>query len=387
MKLVKSFVPVLFFLFFNNTLKAQQDSSSCHLRISVLTCAPGAELYSTFGHTAIRVIDSVRHTDLVFNWGTFDFDDPNFYLKFIRGKLEYFLSVDPFNEFIYTYQYEQRSIWEQELNLDCAKKLQLFAAIQKNLQGGNRFYKYDFLLDNCTSRVRDIVFGNINGLRVTDSLTEDGITYRNQIHEYLDEGAKPWSKLGIDILLGSKLDKKVTNWNAMFLPDYLMQGLDESNLADEGIIHPSTIIYAANPPDIKSWKYAPVLIFSILFAGLIVISLLKKGWAVRTTRIFDSLLLYITGVLGFLLLFMWFGTDHTVCKNNFNLLWALPTNFVAAFFIWKRPLWVRRYFYVAALIYGLFLLSWFWLPQQINIALIPLVLYMLLRCSKLATGK
>jgi len=387
MKLVKFVILILAFFGSINISTAQTDSSNCRLRISVLTCAPGSELYSTFGHTAIRVIDSTQQLDLVFNWGTFDFNDPNFYLKFIRGKLDYILSVDKYNDFIVTYQEEQRSIWEQELELTCKEKLELFAAMKQNLQGANRFYKYDFLFDNCTTRVRDMVFKNIPGLRVTDSLTLDGVTFRNQIHEYLDEGAKPWSKLGIDILLGSKLDKNVNNWDAMFLPDYLMQGLDVSNLADEGIIHPSTLIYKATPQDIRAWKYAPLLIFSLFFALLIAFSFMHKPWAIRITKIADSLFLYITGVLGFLLIFMWFGTDHTICKNNYNLIWALPFNFIAAFFIWKRPLWVRRYFYAAALLYGLLLLSWFWLPQQINIALIPLTIYMLLRCSKLATGK
>ncbi|WP_153797538.1 Lnb N-terminal periplasmic domain-containing protein [Foetidibacter luteolus] len=383
MKITRWLLPaVVFFLSFY--IAGAQTDSSCHVRISVLTCTPGSELYSTFGHTAIRVIDSTRRTDLVFNWGTFDFDDPDFYMKFVRGKLEYFLSVEPYNEFIRVYQYEQRSIWEQVLSIDCSHKKQMLNALSKNLQGANRYYKYDFLLDNCTSRVRDIVFANLSGLAITDSLVQYGFTYRNQIHEYLDEGAKPWSKLGIDILLGSMMDKPVTNWNAMFLPDYLMQGLDESNLAAEGVIEPSNIIYQASPPDIQSWKYAPLMIFSIICTLFFGLSLLKNRWAVSITRLFDSLLLYITGLLGILLLFMWFGTDHTVCQKNYNLLWALPTNIFAAFFLWKKALWLRRYFLLLALIYGMLLVTWFWLPQQLNIALIPLVLYLLLRCSKLA---
>jgi hypothetical protein len=374
---------VAWLLLFAQSVFSQTDSS--HVRISVLTLEPGNELYSTFGHSAIRLIDSTTHKDLVFNWGTFDFDDPDFYAKFVRGKLDYFLSIEPYQNFVITYQEEKRSIWEQELALSYEKKQALLNALKTNLSGGNRFYKYDFLFDNCTTRIRDLLFNNLPDLRIQDSLTDAGTTYRNLIHEYLDEGAKPWSKLGIDVLLGSKLDKPVSNHSAMFLPDYVMQGLDMSNYAEEGQVTPAKMIYTASPPDIKTWKYAPLLLFGIICILLFVISLSHKRWAVLTTKFFDSFFLYITGLLGFLLVFMWFGTDHTVCKANFNLIWALPTNFVAAFFIWKRPLWVRKYFFIVAIVYGLFLLSWFWLPQQINLALIPIVLFLALRCSKLAS--
>ncbi len=139
------------------------QDTRCHTRISLLTCAPGEELYSTFGHTALRVIDSVAGSDIVYNYGTFDFDDPNFYMKFIRGKLDYFLSVNQFPDFMYEYQYFQRSVWEQEINLSCSEKQQLMSALALNMQGDNRKYKYDFIYDNCTTRVRDLIFGIITG--------------------------------------------------------------------------------------------------------------------------------------------------------------------------------------------------------------------------------
>src|SRR3982751_2050087 len=114
-----------------------QDSTNCHVRISLLTCAPGQELYSTFGHTAIRITDSVTRTDIVYNYGTFDFDDPNFYMKFVRGKLDYFLSADQFPDFMYEYEETQRSVAEQVLNLNCAQKQQIIQALATNMQGTN----------------------------------------------------------------------------------------------------------------------------------------------------------------------------------------------------------------------------------------------------------
>src|SRR4051812_24672160 len=142
---------LLFYLFNLFFFAAQaQDSSNCHVRISLLTCAPGQELYSTFGHTAIRITDSIRRTDIVYNYGTFEFDDPNFYMKFVRGKLDYFLSAAYYPDFMYEYQEEQRSVTEQVLNLSCTQKQQIVQALAINMQGANRMYKYDFVYDNCT---------------------------------------------------------------------------------------------------------------------------------------------------------------------------------------------------------------------------------------------
>ncbi len=125
----------------------------------MLTCSPGEELYSTFGHTALRVKDNATRSDIIFNYGTFEFG-PDFYTKFIKGQLRYFLSIETYADFAYSYQYESRSIQEQVLRLSCAEKEKLFAALQANAQEENKYYQYDFLFDNCTTRARDIVAGN-----------------------------------------------------------------------------------------------------------------------------------------------------------------------------------------------------------------------------------
>lgn len=363
---------IFFLLLFTVVNTKAQDS--CKLRISVLTCAPGEELYSTFGHTALRVIDSSAGTDLVFNWGTFDFSDPDFYTKFVRGKLEYYLSVEKPVEFLYVYQYEKRSILEQELNLSCNEKQQLYKAVQQNLQGANRYYKYDFLLDNCTSRVRDLLKNNTTSFVESSNIVDEHTTYRNLLHEYLDGGGKPWSKLGIDILLGSELDKKAGDHRAMFLPDYLMKGIDSSNNANSSLVKHKSMLYQADGTMEKSWKYTPFLLFALLAALMMWFNLSTAKWALTIARFFNSFLLYAVGLIGFLLLFMWFGTDHTVCQKNYNLIWALPTHFIAAFFIWKRPLWIKKYFSITAIIHLLTIGAWFFIPQQINISLLPIVL-------------
>ena len=150
---MKFFFVLLFFL--PAKIFAQDDS--CHLRISILTCSPGEELYSTFGHSAIRVTDSVSHNDIVYNYGTFNFDEPGFYTKFIRGKLSFYLSTDDFDSFISDYREEKRDITEQVLNLTCAEKYNVVMLLQTNMMALNRTYKYDFTFDNCTTRLRDLL--------------------------------------------------------------------------------------------------------------------------------------------------------------------------------------------------------------------------------------
>lgn len=381
---LKKFICLLLAAAFCITKTFAQDDG-CNLRISLLTCTPGEELYSTFGHTAIRVVDTMRHSDWVFNYGTFDFDDPDFYMKFVRGKLDYSLSVEKFSDFIYAYQLEQRSVWEQTLDISCEQRQLIWHAIEMNLQGNNRFYKYNFLLDNCTTRVRDILLTNIATLSIPKALIPAGTTSRDLIHSYLDKGGEPWSKLGIDLLLGSRIDKPVTNNQAMFLPDYLMKGVDSAVTAtDPSIVGVKHIILENAAPYTQSGKYVPLIVFAVISLVFAVLYLVQFKGASNVRKIIDCLLLYLTGLLGILILFMWFGTDHTDCRNNYNLIWALPTNFVAALFIWRRPAWLRVYFYIAFFIYGLLFISWFWLPQEFNISVVPILLLLLFRYAALS---
>lgn len=380
----KAFLLLLLGFLLLSAFSEAQTDTTCGIRISVLTCSPGDELYSLFGHSAIRIVDSIARTDTIYNWGTFDFDEPNFYLKFMRGKLLYFVSSDVLYDFLAVYQYEGRSVYEQVLNLTCDEKKQIKHAVDSNMTGDNRFYRYDFTYDNCTSRIRDLVFNNIKDLHVASDIVPPGTTFRNLIHSYLDKGGQPWSKLGIDILLGAKADKQPTNYEAMFLPDYLMKALDSSTVNNRPIVDTKKLILPQESNGEVSGVYQPLIALSIVCLLLFAISMLKASWAKTFTKFADSFLLYITGVLGLLIIFMWFFTDHIACADNYNIIWAVPTNVVAGFFVWRKPAWIRKYFLSLSFITTLLLLIWFWLPQQLNIALIPLSLLLLYRYIKLA---
>lgn len=317
---------LLFAVLFCLQTNAQTPDSS-HLRVSLLTCGTGPETWETFGHTAIRIVDSNRGTDMVYNYGTFAFSD-DFALQFMRGKLLYYLSYYPYPEFVEEYRSVNRSVEEQELLLSGDKKIELQAFLQENAKEENRYYKYDFFFDNCATRIRDVfpkslgegfVFGK------TPAATHR-ITFRDIINQYY--APKDWEKLGVNVLLGSRIDKVMTNEDMMFLPDYLRDGIAGATLNGKPIAGEVRPILGGSTP-IPLGVNQPFILMSVIclltILGLCIKPLKPLG------SFMSFLLLLITGLLGCLMLVMWFGTDHQGCQNNFNLLWALPTNIFIAF--------------------------------------------------------
>lgn len=360
----------LFFVFTIFLFKLYSQPDSSHLRISLITCSPGAELYSTFGHSALRVVDSAVYTDKVYNYGTFEFDD-DFYMNFIKGRLLYYLSVEEYRDFVAFYREEQRSISEQVLNLTAEEKLKLQKALITNADRQNRYYKYQFVFDNCATRIRDIVRANTNDkLTFKNILPAADITFRKMIHSYLHKTNNDWSGVGIDILLGMSLDEKVKNEESMFLPDFLAKGFDSASNGSRQLVSSTHTIYAApETSNAKSSVFSPFVVFAIA----VVIYLLIASWSRRAGAILDFILFFVTGLLGVLLIFMWTATDHADCKNNFNLLWAFPPHLITAFFIAAKGNRIKKYWRFAALLHAALLLLWFFLPQQFNNALIPIV--------------
>ncbi|MCW3073270.1 MAG: hypothetical protein JWP69_339 [Flaviaesturariibacter sp.] len=368
---------LLFLLSFFVRGEAQGDS--CGLRFSLLTCAPGAELYSIFGHTALRVTDAAAGTDAVYNYGTFEFG-PDFYVQFVRGKLPYALSVEDFNSFLYNYDAESRSVWEQELLLNCDQKAQLNAALQTNALPQNRTYRYDFLYDNCTTRAKDMIKRNAaQPIALTPILPKKIPTFRNLIHEKLDAGHLSWSKLGIDLLLGAKLDRKVPNEQAMFLPQNLLLGLEGATANGQPLVKKAAVILEKPSLLPKRNGFTPFIAFSLLLVAVIILSMLRPKGFQRTIAVFDVLFFAVTGIVGIVLLVMWFGTDHALCANNWNLAWALPTHLVVSPFLRSNKGWVNNYLLATIIIQSLLLIGWVFLPQELNTGFLPVVLLLLLR--------
>jgi hypothetical protein len=348
---------LLFGLFTSNQIIAQ-DSTKAALQISILTCAPGEDVYTAWGHTAIRIIDSAKQTDIVYNFGTFDFNTPNFLVEFVKGNLNYFLSADDFQNFIAEYQYYGRSIKEQVLILSDADKIKWHNALQKNLEGNNRYYLYNFITDNCTTRVKD-GFYQFATTQVPPSNIK---SFRTHVVEAPYQQGIPWIGLGIDVLLGAVSDQAPSPLQAGFLPDLLF---------DQLAAQPQFIATTQNYDFTKTTASKPTdPIYFIV--GLILVYLFvgkwNARWAVIAANFLDITLLFIYGLGGLLLVYMSLFSKHTACHYNFNIDWIHPLYWIALLFYFMKPIWagyLGRIFFIASI--GLIVVSYL-LPQSFSIS-------------------
>ncbi len=312
---------IIFWLLLGTTLWSQRSITE-GAEISILTCSPGAEIYSIFGHSAIRVNDPASEIDWVFNYGTFDFDAPNFTLKFLRGKLLYYLTVTTYDRFLAEYQYTQQDVTEQLVNLSYKDKQAIFLAIQNNLKKENKYYQYDFFFDNCVTRLRDIIADYASEV-VYPGETEGDYTFRQLLHLYTDK--MPWTQFGMDLILGATTDQKSTVADQMFLPQLFEGYLDKSHIGHDPLIKSSTAVLAFPLTQIKETFLSPTLLFGLLLAFEIVVFFLayisgdiKKNWWL------DKSWFIILTICAVIFTFMWMFTDHKVCEQNWNLLWTVP---------------------------------------------------------------
>ena len=369
-----------------NNSQSQEIQLSNFSHISLITCGPGDQLYSAFGHSALRVYDPVNKIDKVYNYGTFDFDAPNFYLNFVQGNLNYMLTVASYKRFEYGYIHENRSIYEQILNLTASEKQKVYNFLEWNALPENKFYLYDFLLDNCATRIRDVLMQSLgDSLKFKDF--EKETSFWQEINPYL--GDNTWMNFGIRLIHGLKSYKTVDKYEITFLPDFLMQAFSTAtitrNLTTEPLVKQTNTIFKAPPAQAASFTiFRPV--FVLIF--LLIIYLLITYFEYRKQRIFygfDVLLFGVTGLLGTVLFLVWVATNHNVPTNNLNIIWAIPLHLIVAILLLrkKKPAFLQYYFLITGIIQILLLLCWNWIPQELHLALIPLIIALAIRSFNL----
>ncbi|MFT3738991.1 MAG: DUF4105 domain-containing protein [Breznakibacter sp.] len=322
----------LFFLIFGLLvlLHGHSQTLSRNAKISLLTCDSGDELYSIFGHSAIRVCDTINHIDWVYNYGTFDFGTPNFYWKFAQGDLNYQLSVYKFKYFLPEYFSEGRSVIEQEFNLTIEDKQTLFERLNTNALPENKNYRYDFFFDNCATRIRDQIIALDQNGKVQFSTVSQGKTYRGLYGEYLKQS--PWIEFGIHLLLGMKADRPASSFDEMYLPEFLYVQFKQAKISMSGgevnlIAKEIKLLDFPKTDKSKSFIFWPCSVFSVLLILVTAISFydLKRA---KNSTIVDTLLFIPAGMAGLLFVFLWFFTKHGVTGDNLNLLWANPFYFI-----------------------------------------------------------
>lgn len=350
--------------------------------VFLITCAPGTETYSIYGHSALRIIISEEESDLAYNWGVFDFATPNFAWKFAKGRLEYMLGVYPFNRFLEDYFYEERSVYQQKINLEPEEINTLFALLKENLKPENIKYRYDFFYDDCSTRIRDLLEKAIGGkLRYPPEVIKDIPTFREKVGNY--QRPYPWLQLGVDLLMGTPGDKKASYRDRMFLPIDLQEGLSKAVINRNGkmiplLQNPVTILQF-DPPKIRHVFYStPLFIFSILLIGIILFSSAVRGFTPNT--IVDLVVFSIYSLLALMMIFFNFFTDHQQMKWNLNIIWLNPFILMCLIsIIFKKEwhIWFRIVFFLALIAFIVQIVF----PNAFNNAFIPLELLLIIRCS------
>ena len=385
---------ILLLIYSLQNIQSQELKLSEQSEISIITVGPGDVLYEAFGHSAIRVSDPVIGMDNIFNYGLFDFNQPNFKLNFTKGKLLYKLGKRPFQNFVTNNYYQKRWMKGQVLNLSQLEKQSMYALLEENALPKNAEYLYDPYFNNCATKLRDItkeILGN--KVHFPSSFSDESYTLRQLMNKELSWNT--WGNFGINLALGNTLDKTTTAEEYMYLPDYVYQAFKiakkSKNNIDVPLVLKEEVILNFKENKIQPKWYSPFFVFSILLLLSIVITYRDQKRNKRS-KLLDFLLFFLTGFLGIIICFLWFFTNHSTTPNNFNFLWAFFPNLFMAFILLQKniPNWVVKYikFYLLLLAVTLFVFvigrfnginGYFFGIQEFSFVLIPIILMLFMR--------
>jgi len=331
------------------------------LQVSVLTCAAGEDIYTVWGHTAVRVIDSTKGTDIVFNYGTFDFNEPNFLAKFVKGSLLYFVSANYYADFLAEYKFEKREVVEQVLNLSNAEKIKWYEALKVNMIDSNRYYLYNFISDNCTTRIKDGLFKNSAFQPVGINIS----SYRTEVVKAPYKHGLPWIGLGIDLLLGAYSDQKPSDFQAAYLPFLLHEQIANTRklvMANNVLVNTNQVA-----PDQKdSSNNTPFYTLLILIGLYLFASKWNSVATQQLAKVLDVILLLLFTIGGLLVMYMSLFSKHTACYQNYNLMWLHPFYFIAIVFYFIKNEVIGKIgmvFFAATIA---LVLTCYWLPQHFS---------------------
>ncbi|GHV14733.1 membrane protein [Bacteroidia bacterium] len=383
----KGFIFLLFIISFVQ-LNAQRYSYSQIVlsdsaQISLLTNTPwDGAVYALFGHTAIRINDPENNIDMVFNYGIFNMSKDNFIFLFVKGETDYMVAVIDFHYYVEEYEERGVGVIEQVYNLTRKEKQEIFDALVINSLPENRVYRYNYFYDNCSTRPRDIIEKYING-KIEYTPTNKRQTYRDLVHECVD--IQPWTKFGIDLVIGADADKIITDRQKDFLPHYLMNAYAGAIIKSDSterrlLLESRSILQGISPAYIEFneplYMGIALLVFTIALSLLVYI---KKWYTLGKT--YDTLLFLVAGAGGCIIFFLMFFSEHPCTNPNWNIIWLNPLQLLVALLFFVKPLTkcLSYYHFINFVALLLFLLAWCLIPQQLEIAFIPYILSICLR--------
>lgn len=348
------------------------------IQFSLLTCAPGTEIYSLFGHTAIRYQNFTQNRDLVFNYGMFSFSTPNFIFRFVKGETDYQLGITEFAPFEAEYMFRGSSVYQQVLNLTQEEKNRLLELLVLNYQPQNRIYRYNYFYDNCTTRARDQIERCIDGKVIYPDSVEEK-SFRGIVHEFT-KGFQ-WEELGMDLCLGAEADETIDMRRQMFSPFYMRAFADRAYIEEpDGKVRPlvlkeEVIVNAERDEDEAGFPFSPMtcaiafLVVNVLFA---VLQVLKKkiywGW--------DIVLYLSQGIAGCIISFLFFFSVHPTVGSNWMILLFNPIPLLyLSFMVYNDVKRNNDRYHIVNLAYlTFFMLLMPVIPQEFNLTVLPLAL-------------
>ena len=369
------------------TMTADKHDS---IRLSLLTCAAGQEIYSLFGHSAIRYENYTQGIDLVFNYGIFDFNAPNFVLRFALGETDYKLGVSSFEHFTAEYTFLGRDVWQQTLNLRQAEKITLITLLATNYRPENRTYRYNFFYDNCATRPRDMIEKAVIGQIVyasdmTDTAT--GVTFRDMLREYSKE--HPWASFSMDLCMGPKADKQISRRTQMFVPFHLQEEFRQAHIQDSAnnmrplISDERTVVEAItlSENDILN-VLTPMRLAWLLF----IIVLCSTFYGVRHQKSFwgiDLIIFPAAGLAGCILTFLALFSQHPAVSPNYLIFLFHPLHLLCIPFIIKQVRKREKSLYMMAnlIVLTFFIAFWPVIPQRFDFTVLPLALSLITRSA------
>ncbi len=317
-----------------NNISAQHyvesDLNMDSVEISLLTCRPRQNVYSLYGHTAIRIQDKQNHLDMAVNYGMFSFDKPFFILRFVFGLTDYSMDIEDFEAFRIYYATRGAGVKQQTLNLTKEEKKAIIDAIIKNYEPQNRVYRYNYFYDNCTTRARDILLDNIKGTIRYQTRNKNSESYREMIHDYNEQ--QRWARFGNDLLLGIKADFPTNHEQQQFLPDNLRKDFDNAVVIDKNgqkralVSNSSWVGLPGTQAEWSGFPLSPTTCAIIFFVIVVAVSIYERC----KTKMFwgmDIFLMLLTGLCGLILLAMVFS-QHPTVRVNLQILLLNPISLI-----------------------------------------------------------
>ena len=378
----KLYIFVLLSLF-SITHNNAQVNLSVYSEISIVTAGPGEALYEKFGHAAIRVKDSVLNLDLIYNYGVFDFNQPNFLLNFADGKMYYVLARYDFKYFISSYRKDKRWLKQQVLNLNKTEKQQLFLYLENNARIENATYPYDPFFNNCASKLKDITTAILKENVVLNSKNiKDKSTLRELMNQEITWNT--WGNFGINLITGRILDQERNQLEYTYLPDYLFKTIKNGKIKRDhkiiNLVKREDVLLDFDEISTNISLFNPLAFFTLL-ALIVVLITVKDIKNQKRTKWLDFIIFFLTGIVGLILTYFWFFSSHKTAPDNYNVLWAFLPNLIVAFIVTKAiaKKWLQKYLIILLVCLTIVLILWICELQIFPITAIPILLLLGIR--------